>query len=302
MGNSAVSVLLALCALLLSGCAASSYQGIPLRAGAADSELQALAARAMSGEKRAQLELGVRFEEGRGVPVDLDRARTLYLSAADNAPLATTAYVPGAGGGAGSTTTFYSASPGGMPAALMRYCAIRGSDPRLENACRGAPGIADLSILLSYEVNFAECARENGLLRNNWYPYRQVRECILRTSADLVCGPALQDAYQVVAALAELEPQLAGVRPALHALRTQCGFSAERAEALTAAVQQNDPGPAPGFVGTLLERRRGYYRDVLETRMSGSAAILMCREHWRSRGYRLTPIEDLLCESFRSRR
>ena len=71
--------------LLASGCAASAYAGIPFAAGAADPELQWLAQRAQAGDKQAQLELGIRYEEGRGVPVDLARARRLYrLAAADS--------------------------------------------------------------------------------------------------------------------------------------------------------------------------------------------------------------------------
>jgi hypothetical protein len=56
--------------------------GVPFAAGAADPELQALARRAQQGDERAQLELGIRYESGRGVLVDLDRAERLYLLAA----------------------------------------------------------------------------------------------------------------------------------------------------------------------------------------------------------------------------
>jgi hypothetical protein len=66
----------------LSACASNSYAGIPLTAGAADPELQALARRAETGDKRAQLELGIRYEEGRGVPRNLQRAEDLYRKAA----------------------------------------------------------------------------------------------------------------------------------------------------------------------------------------------------------------------------
>jgi hypothetical protein len=70
-------------ALVLSACAApSSYMGISLTTGAAASDLQALALRAQSGDKQAQLDLGVAYEEGRGVGVDLKRAEKLYRMAA----------------------------------------------------------------------------------------------------------------------------------------------------------------------------------------------------------------------------
>lgn len=75
--------MLLLCApLLASGCASGSYAGIPLAEGAADPALQGLAHRARAGDKQAQLELGIRYEEGRGVPADRLRAAQLYRQAA----------------------------------------------------------------------------------------------------------------------------------------------------------------------------------------------------------------------------
>jgi hypothetical protein len=65
--------------LLLAACATNGYAGLAL---SSDSEIRALGRRALAGDERAQLELGVRFEEGRGVPADLDRARELYFDAA----------------------------------------------------------------------------------------------------------------------------------------------------------------------------------------------------------------------------
>jgi len=68
----------------LAACFNSSYAGIPFAKDAADPELQSLARLARSGDKHAQLKLGIRYEEGRGVPVDLERARDLYFDAATN--------------------------------------------------------------------------------------------------------------------------------------------------------------------------------------------------------------------------
>jgi TPR repeat protein len=56
--------------------------GIGLSSGASPYELQDLARRALIGDKQAQLELGIAFEEGRGIPVDHRRARRLYSLAA----------------------------------------------------------------------------------------------------------------------------------------------------------------------------------------------------------------------------
>lgn len=68
----------------LGGCntAPDRYQGISLTADNPDEALRGLARRAAAGDKRAQLALGIRFETGDGVPVDLRRAERLYRLAA----------------------------------------------------------------------------------------------------------------------------------------------------------------------------------------------------------------------------
>jgi TPR repeat protein len=76
-------LVLFLLAALLSACAApTSYMGIGFAPGAASPELQMLAQRAQAGDKQAQLELGIAYEEGLGVAVDLKRAGKLYSQAA----------------------------------------------------------------------------------------------------------------------------------------------------------------------------------------------------------------------------
>jgi hypothetical protein len=84
IARGAFAAALSIAAGSLSACASTSYAGIPLTAGAADAELQDLARRAQAGDKHAQLELGIRYEEGRGVPRDLDRAERLYRLAASD--------------------------------------------------------------------------------------------------------------------------------------------------------------------------------------------------------------------------
>lgn len=87
-GRRALGAGLLLCAASgISGCVQSSasYAGIPLAAGATDPAIQSLARRAQAGDKHAQLELGIRYEEGRGVQRNLDKAERLYrLAAADS--------------------------------------------------------------------------------------------------------------------------------------------------------------------------------------------------------------------------
>lgn len=59
-----------------------AYMGITLSPGVVDAGLQALARRAMAGDKVAQMGLGDRFASGTGVAADAKRARSLYLAAA----------------------------------------------------------------------------------------------------------------------------------------------------------------------------------------------------------------------------
>ena len=74
-----LSALLA-AALLMGACASQQYMGVSMKPGGADPAVQALAARASAGDKQAQLDLGIRFEEGSGVARDLDTAKKLGTS------------------------------------------------------------------------------------------------------------------------------------------------------------------------------------------------------------------------------
>ncbi len=76
-GARATVVLLTLSSAV-AGCAARDYAGISLVDGAADRTVQALARRALGGDRAAQLELGLRFEQGRGVERDPARACAIY--------------------------------------------------------------------------------------------------------------------------------------------------------------------------------------------------------------------------------
>jgi hypothetical protein len=93
-----LSALLA-AALLFSGCASHSYMGVSLKPGGADPAVQALAARASAGDKQAQLDLGIRFEEGSGVARDLTTAKKLYGQAASDSGGTIWVYTPPVGNG-----------------------------------------------------------------------------------------------------------------------------------------------------------------------------------------------------------
>ena len=86
-------------AMLLSGCASQQYMGVSLKPGGADPAVQALAARASIGDKQAQLDLGIRFEEGAGVARDLDTAKKLYRQAASDSGGTIWVYTPPVGNG-----------------------------------------------------------------------------------------------------------------------------------------------------------------------------------------------------------
>jgi hypothetical protein len=96
----------------------TKYAGIDLTPGAADPQIQSLASRAKAGSKHAQLELGIRYEEGDGVPVDLEQARKLYEQAASDTQLQQTIYVPD--GGAVRAETTYLGKRAGLDLAQAR--------------------------------------------------------------------------------------------------------------------------------------------------------------------------------------
>ena len=71
-------------AAAVTGCAAQPerFAGISFDSASHPPEVRALAERAAEGDKMAQLELGIRYEEGRGVAADRRRAQRLYQMAA----------------------------------------------------------------------------------------------------------------------------------------------------------------------------------------------------------------------------
>lgn len=108
--------------LLLSTCASSNYFGIPFGVGQADPELQRLASRARVGNKRAQLELGIMFEEGRGVARDVGKAKSLYRQAASDSGGKIWVYAPSLRDGTGGKVVPIDRPPhtAGLPEARIR--------------------------------------------------------------------------------------------------------------------------------------------------------------------------------------
>lgn len=79
----AVAAVISAASLANGGCAApKNYMGVSLAPGGADPLIQDIARRARTHDKEAQLQLGIAYEEGRGVARDTGRARKLYAVAA----------------------------------------------------------------------------------------------------------------------------------------------------------------------------------------------------------------------------
>ena len=84
----------------LAGCVAPSrYMGISLKPGTADAAIQQQARHAMAGDKQAQLDVGIRFEEGAGVARDITAAKKLYRQAASDSGGTIWVYTPPVGNG-----------------------------------------------------------------------------------------------------------------------------------------------------------------------------------------------------------
>jgi hypothetical protein len=112
----------------LSACGApASYFGIPLNTRTDDAELQSLAERARGGDKHAQLELGRRYEEGRGVRADRGRALKLYRKAAADRGGTQLIYIPSSRPGGRAMTVPVSSGPrsAGLPEAAARLLRLQ---------------------------------------------------------------------------------------------------------------------------------------------------------------------------------
>jgi hypothetical protein len=94
-------------AFALHGCATHSHAALFDVGFGASAELQALSTRAAAGDKWAQYELGLLFEQGQGVPANRGRAMQLYALAGRDDPGKMTIYVPSSkSGGKSSLQTF----------------------------------------------------------------------------------------------------------------------------------------------------------------------------------------------------
>ena len=108
-----------LAGLTLGGCAApSSYMGISFAPGAAARDIQQRARRAQAGDKQAQLDLGIRLEEGIGIASDPNGALILYKAAASDSGGTKLLYIPASRNAPAMTVPFYNGPrKRGIPAA-----------------------------------------------------------------------------------------------------------------------------------------------------------------------------------------
>lgn len=115
-------------AAALAGCTAQPHRfaGISFNSADVAPEIRDLARRAAAGDKMAQLELGIRYEQGRGVPVNWRRAADLYEQAATTTGGSSIMVVPPIRRSAG-TAVPVSLGPWspGLPAARARLDALR---------------------------------------------------------------------------------------------------------------------------------------------------------------------------------
>lgn len=97
--------------------------------GMAAMSLAALARQAQAGSKRAQLELGIRFEEGIGVAPDLRKARKLYGKAASASGGTLWVYSPPVGNGTSGRVIPINQGPRqpGLAEAQRRLAALKPS-------------------------------------------------------------------------------------------------------------------------------------------------------------------------------
>lgn len=113
-------------ALLLSGCASQQYMGVSLKPGGADPAVQALAARASIGDKQAQFQLGLAFENGLGLERNCRKAKALFRESGRDKTKSMYLYSPSIGGGTSSRVIAidYGRASEGLPEARVKLYTI----------------------------------------------------------------------------------------------------------------------------------------------------------------------------------
>lgn len=281
---------------LLAACAVNSYAGIPFAAGAADPELQALARRAQAGDKHAQLDLGIRYEEGRGVPVDLGRAARLYRMAAESTPLSSAYSLPRRSGGRANAGVLYSGAVSrGLPEAVVHYCALRSSVGSSGVDCANFTGASDLLIAISYDQNFQRCADEAGFSPNTPSGYPRLRVCLVRAAQFVHCDSRTGRSLKKIIDLGDMDSRFSYLSGPAREMSARCGVDLDNIHPIfQPSVTPSSRSITP--LDSLSELGRGTIRGALQDYSAQSFLILLCRRSPPTRPYRLTNIEDIICD------
>jgi hypothetical protein len=160
-------------------CTSNEYAGISLKSGAAVPELQQLAQRARAGDKQAQLDLGIRYEEGRGVAVDSGRAAALYRKAATASGGTLWVYSPGSGKAKGRVVAIDSGP---------RRAGLSEAKSRLSRLTELAGARAISNIDFGGGSAVTSSARGDSLATNSGTPARLPQE-LPAGSQDVLVGP-----------------------------------------------------------------------------------------------------------------
>ncbi|EJL21732.1 hypothetical protein PMI01_05147 [Caulobacter sp. AP07] len=285
----AASAGLLLCALLWS-CATNQAFGIDLAAPSTPEEVRALARGAQGGDKLAQLELGKRFEAGRGVPKNPGRAGKLYAAAAspnDGASIRTL-YSPN--GGVSTTVLNGGGAGGGLPYAAVRGCVLAG---KAGKRCADLAGVDELLLFVSYEVNFWPCAEQVGFSVSEPNPHRELQMCLVAKAEAIPCDAALERPLLRAEGVAAMDRRFAKLEAATSNLRRFCALqppksAVEREQAL---VQGERLTPIDALVEAEHERWRMHYEHYAAERFM----VIVCSQTPKGLRLNLSDLEKSMC-------
>lgn len=276
----------------LSSCATNRAFGIDTATPSTSEEVKVLVRNAQSGDKVAQLELGKRFEAGRGVPKDVDRAAKLYAAAAsphDRASIRTF-YSPS--GGVSTTVLNGGGADGGLPYAAVRGCALAGAnDPK--GRCAGLTGLDELLLFASYDVNFWPCAKQAGFTVETPNSFREVRSCLISGSETISCDGTLEHALLRAEGVAAMDRRFAGLVSAAANLRRFCVLQPpEPAVQVERALVQ---GEWLTPIDALVEAEHRRWRQHNEHHAAERFMVIICTLTTKGRGGELSDLEKSMC-------
>jgi len=284
--------------VLLSSCAARTAYGIDLTAPSISEEVKVLARSAQAGDKLAQLELGKRFEAGRGVPKDLDRAGKLYAAAAsphDGASIRTF-YSPSGGV---STTVLNGGARGGLPYAIVRDCGLAGAMGKATKSCDAIAGVDELLIFVSYDVNFSACAEENGFSTWSPNPLREVRNCLAAKAQTIPCSAVLVRPLLRAEGLSTMDAGFVGLGVAARNLRTFCTIPPPKSAVQTDEAMVGGQVLTP--IDALIEAEHGRWRRHYERYTAEVFMVLMCKQTRPDVRPNLSDLEKTMCAAIAAR-